>query len=205
MPIFDWFNHYKDRSGLNWHIIEMIYRIADLKVLNSFKTILGVGSGRAFIEDLLSQNRFTVASDVNPELMRLAKEHRKNIKGFMVCDGFKLPFKDQSFDCVYSQGLMEHFEESKAIDMLREMGRVGENVIFSVPLHSYKGNPIGIEYRRKPEEWLKISSNIFKFGTFLFYLNKEEAVFIASNKPLFPIKGFKIVELLKTLFLISRT
>jgi len=200
MSLFNWFNHYKDRSGLYWYIVEITYRIVDLKVLTNFKTILGVGSGRAFLENFLSKNRFVIASDVNLKLMHLAKEHRKNIRDFIACDGFKLPFKDQSFDCAYSQGLMEHFEVTKAIKLLNEMSRVGENVVFSVPLQSYKGQPLGIEYHRRPEEWLKILSNLFQFRKILFYPKKTEAVFIASNKALPQFKRFKTIEPLKMLF-----
>lgn len=197
MPIFDWFDHYKGRFGLKWFFAETIYRLADLNILADFETILGVGSGRAFLENLLSKNRFIVVSDINPALMHLAKEHRKNMKGFMVCDGFSLPFKRQSFDCVYSQGLMEHFEETQATSILNEMGRVGQNVVFSVPLHSYGGKTLGIEYHRKPEEWHRILSNIFQFRKTVFYPNKKEAVFIASNKPLSLSSGFKTIVALK--------
>jgi ubiquinone/menaquinone biosynthesis C-methylase UbiE len=197
MPVFDWFGHYKNRFGLKWHIVEIPYRIVDLEVLANFETILGVGSGRALFENLLSKNKSIIASDVSPALMHLAKKHGKNIKGFMACDVFSLPFKDQSFDCVYSQGLMEHFEETEAADILREMGRAAEYAVFSVPLHTYRGQPLEFEYHRRPEEWLKILSTVFRFRKALPYPTRTEAVFMASQKQLPKIKRFKTLEILK--------
>jgi hypothetical protein len=45
MPLFDWFDHYKQRFGLYWYIVEITYRIVDLRVLTNLKTILGVENG----------------------------------------------------------------------------------------------------------------------------------------------------------------
>ncbi len=197
MAVVNWRRHYEARFGSRWYFTEMLYRITDLKVLVNFKSILGVGSGRAFTENLFSKDKFVIASDRSTKLVHITKKHAKNTQGFLACDGFKLPFKNQSFECVFSQGLLEHFDLKQAVLLLKEMGRVGETVVFSVPLDKYKGHAFGKEYRRKPEEWLKILSNIFKFKKALLYFNKSEAVFVASNKPLSKIKRFGEVEVLK--------
>ena len=50
--------------------------------------------------------------------------------------GFILPFKDNSFDAVYSEGVLEHFPQAQSEAMLREHVRVckeGGQVIVSVP------------------------------------------------------------------------
>lgn len=62
----------------------------------------------------------------------------------MACDVFSLPFKDQSFDCIYSQGLMEHFDEPKATVILREMRRLAEYVVFSGSIAHLQGGTIGV-------------------------------------------------------------
>ena len=73
-------------------------------------------------------------------LSRLAKEldcrcvgvDLEAIKG----SGFILPFKDNSFDAVYSEGVLEHFPQAQSEAMLREHVRVcreGGLVIVSVP------------------------------------------------------------------------
>jgi ubiquinone/menaquinone biosynthesis C-methylase UbiE len=194
MAVVDWHHHYEARFGLRWYFTEMLYRITDLKVLANLKTILGVGSGRAFAENLFSNDRFVIASDRSAELLHIAKKHATNTQVFLACDGFELPFKNQSFECVYSQGLLEHFDVTEATRLLREMGRVGGTVVFSVPLESYKGQPLGTEYHRKSEEWMKILSNLFQFTKALLYFNRREAVFVASNRQLLNIKRLGAVE-----------
>jgi ubiquinone/menaquinone biosynthesis C-methylase UbiE len=204
MTVVDWHHHYEVRFGLRWYFTEMLYRITDLKVLVNFKTILGVGSGRAFTENLFSKDKFVIASDRSAELVRIAKKHARNAKSFVACDGFELPFKNQSFECVYSQGLLEHFDLTEATRLLKEMRRVGETIVFSVPLDSYKGSPLGTEYHRKPEEWMKILSNLFQFKKALPYFNRREAVFVASNKSLLKIKRFGAAEVFKRILLVPK-
>jgi ubiquinone/menaquinone biosynthesis C-methylase UbiE len=204
MALVNWRRHYEVRFGSRWYFTEMLYRITDLKVLVNFKSILGVGSGRAFAENLFSRDKFVIASDRSVKLVHVAKKHARNTKTFLACDGFKLPFKTQSFECVFSQGLLEHFDLKVALLLLKEMGRVGETVVFSVPLDKYTGQPFGKEYRRKPEEWMGILSRIFQFTKALLYFNKKEAVFVASNKPLSKIKRFSEVEVLKRILLAPR-
>jgi ubiquinone/menaquinone biosynthesis C-methylase UbiE len=204
MAVVNWRRHYEARFGSRWYFTEMLYRITDLKALVNFKSILGVGSGRAFTENLFSKDKFVVASDRSTKLVHITKKHTKNTQDFMACDGFTLPFKTQSFECVFSQGLLEHFDLKPVVLLLKEMGRVGETVVFSVPLDKYKGHAFGKEYRRKPEEWLKILSKIFTFKKALLYFNKSEAVFVASNKPLSKIKRFSEVEVLKRILLAPR-
>ncbi len=197
MGLVNWRRHYEAKFGSRWYFTEMLYRITDLKVLTNFKSILGVGSGRAFTENLFSKDKFVIASDRSVKLLKIAKNHAKNAKIFLACDGFKLPFKNQSFECVFSQGLLEHFDLKTALLLLKEMGRVGETVVFSVPLDRYKGQPFGKEYRRKPEEWMGILSKLFQFTKALLYFNKREAVFVASTKPLSKTKRFGEVEVFK--------
>ena len=204
MALINWRRHYEAKFGSRWYFTEMLYRITDLKVLVNFKTILGVGSGRAFTENLFSKDKFVIATDRSAKLVHIAKKHAKNTKRFLACDGFKLPFKTQSFECVFSQGLLEHFNLKDAKLLLKEMGRVGETVVFSVPLDKYKGQPFGKEYRRKTEEWMEILSHLFQFTRALLYLNKREAVFVASNKPVSKIKRLGEVEALKRILLAPR-
>ncbi len=196
MALVNWFNQYERKFGYRWYFPELLYRLADLKVLTDFKSVLGVGSGRAFTENMLARNGYVIASDTNTQLVHIAKKHAQKVV-FLACNGFNLPFQDQSFACVYSQGLLEHFGAQSANKLLKEMGRVGETVVFSVPLDSCRASPLGIEYRRKPSEWRRILSDIFGFAVVLFYFNGEEAVFVASDKPLQGKTDFSATKALK--------
>lgn len=179
----DWHDFYEVKFGARQYFSELLYRIVDVRALLDFDSVLGVGSGRAFAKKLLSRDKFVIASDRNVALARVAKKHAGKV-GFLGCDGFNLPFKNQSFECVYSQGLLEHFDVPSAKNLLREMGRVGETVVFSVPLEGYDAELLGVEYRRKADDWKKLVSDVFSFVDVQLYFYKREAVLTGSNTPL---------------------
>ena len=92
----------------------------------------------------------------------------------MACDVFSLPFKDRSFDCIYSQGLMEHFDETKVTVILREMRRVAEYVVFSVPLHTYRGNHWSLSIIGKLKSGWRSSQLFFDSGLFFLTLRERK-------------------------------
>jgi len=74
-------------------------------------------------------------------------------------DGFSLPFRDESFEVVYSEGVIEHFPIERSAEMLREHVRVcrrGGLVIVSVPnkfaiVHSLTKRLLGSRFLFAPE------------------------------------------------------
>ncbi len=52
------------------------------------------------------------------------------------CDARKLPFKEKSFDLVYSTGLLEHFDKSDQERIVNENCRVSRDIICQVPTNS---------------------------------------------------------------------
>ena len=48
-------------------------------------------------------------------------------------DIFNLPFKSKTFDVVFNQGVMEHFNDSQFIDALRQMSRICKQIVVIVP------------------------------------------------------------------------
>lgn len=56
-------------------------------------------------------------------MKRIADEEKMDVR-IIGGDTFRLPFKDGSFDVIFHQGLLEHFREEKARDLLRENIRV---------------------------------------------------------------------------------
>jgi SAM-dependent methyltransferase len=73
-----------------------------------------------------------------------------HVPGLVVADGGRMPFRDGSFDLVFSQGFLEHFEDP--LPMLREQQRVtrsGGHVVVNVP---QKYNPYTLYKRRRIRE-----------------------------------------------------
>ncbi|MCA9427288.1 MAG: methyltransferase domain-containing protein, partial [Candidatus Omnitrophica bacterium] len=102
-----------------------------LEELSKHKTILEVGSGMGRYTKLIPRV-------VGLEYSRPFLDHcRENIQGlFLRGDGFHIPFKDNSFDCVFSSGVLEHFDDR--VRFAKEHLRVckpGGKVVITVPAH----------------------------------------------------------------------
>jgi hypothetical protein len=71
-------------------------------------------------------------------------------------DMFKLEFQDRSFDLVYHQGVLEHFDDERIVAALSEQGRVGQWVVFHVPNRRYPTRPFGDERLLSNGHWKKL-------------------------------------------------
>ncbi len=116
---------------------------------------VGVGSGRMSI--FLSWLGFDVIGmDNNPKIVKIATQTKKNLNGsasFQAADAFNLPYKNNTIDCVFSQGFFEHFHDDEIIHLLNEELRVAKTVIFSVPNNYYKKKDFGNERLLSKERW----------------------------------------------------
>lgn len=106
--------------------------LAKLKTLGAKFLEVGCGPG---LESLILQHDgyFAVATDVDAEIPAKILVPF-GIEKIVRCDCTILPFRDKSFDAVYSSGLVEHFEEDEIKTMLTEQARVAKYVYFEVPV-----------------------------------------------------------------------
>ena len=86
--------------------------------------ILECGCGQGYMSSLLAKSNNVTALDISDEALKITKFNFVNnytdgnlVKG----DIFNMPFKDNSFNVVWNQGVLEHFNPINAI---REMLRV---------------------------------------------------------------------------------
>lgn len=100
------------------------------KKLKKNSKILEIGCGCG--EGLMQfRDYFTVGVDISEESLKLSKKNNENLVN---ADLFKLPFRENSFDLVYSSGLLEHFKIEKARMALLEIKRVSKGeIIIIVP------------------------------------------------------------------------
>jgi len=167
----DFFSFYQSKFGPDYYQGELNARLPEIYTLREYQTILGVGSGRAIIEDYLASiGRKVIASDINPQLVHLARNKLRFLTNYIIADCWHLPFAENSFEAVYSQGLLEHFEPEEQLVILREMWRVcSKGVIFAVPAPDYSFQDFGREYRFSKKEWqerLKNPFNNFSISTY---------------------------------------
>ena len=91
---------------------------------------IGCGSGGGLKQ---FKDHFIVGLDISDEALKLSKKYTNNL---IRADLFKLPFKDESFDLVYSSGLLEHFKIEKSKEAMMEIKRVtkkGGEIIIILP------------------------------------------------------------------------
>jgi SAM-dependent methyltransferase len=131
---------------------------------------LGSGSGELSAH-LACQGRQVTLLDFSQDqllfankLFELSHIHGKFIHGDVLN---KLPFQDKSFDCVWSSGLLEHFEDKEIEYILSESVRVSKNIVLAlVP------NAASIAYRIG--KWYQEKENAWKWG---------------MERPMFSLKG----------------
>ena len=108
----------------------------------AFKTYLDIGCGSGFFSWLIHTVRprmeFTLLDYSVPGMlhakntMRAAGVDVDLVQG----DAFRLPFRDGVFSLSSTAGLLEHFEEEKQREILREQARISSNILCQIPLDS---------------------------------------------------------------------
>lgn len=130
------------------------------------KKVLEVGSGTGAMSVFLSYLGFDVVSlDNDKQVLEQVKKMSKNLNGkvnFVFGDGFKMDYKDNDFDVVFHQGLLEHFEDGDIIKLLKEQLRVGKKVVLSVPNNFYPTKDFGNERLLTKNYWEKLLGKHFK-------------------------------------------
>jgi len=178
---FDFFEFYRKRLTPSHYYGELSSRATALKVLMNYSSILGVGSARAILEDhLASLGKRVVASDIDPRFKDLVLPLYQALKEYITCDVRAIPFPDNSFECVYSQGLFEHYPIKEVHKGVKEMLRVASKaVVIDIPLKDCKEPELGEkEFRRTQKEWLKIFAKWgFKVKA-IPYREGQECVFV---------------------------
>ena len=127
--------------------VDAIYRL--LKPKKGFKILdLGCGTGYASLmyEGFAKNDIKVVSVDFSKSSVILGKKYSIEFginRDFMVGDGTNLPFKSNSFDCVFCINLLHHIKNHQCI--LEEMARVGKTVCCIEPNSM---NPVQRRYQK---------------------------------------------------------
>ena len=120
-----------DVYGTDERIVENLSKHVDLKA----RMVLEVGAGTGRDTDkIASRDAIAYALDYSEESLSLMSRSVRHSVHIVCGDAFTLPFKNESFDVVYHQGLLEHFRNPG--DMLDEHIRVlktGGTLLVDVP------------------------------------------------------------------------
>ena len=127
------------------------------------KAVLEVGCGSARMSALLKRLRpdYQVrATDIDPKVCASASRivERLKVDVDIECfDALSVPYADQSWDVVVSQGLVEHYDDEWIRKFVAEQTRVARWLYLDIPLvhMMMAGHAYGDERRRFAHEWLQ--------------------------------------------------
>lgn len=114
--------------------------IENSKKFNGGKKVLEVGAGRGSLSAFFSQNGYsTTLLDSSKEILKIAKTifDKNQLKAeYILGDANAIEFGDETFDIVFSIGLLEHFDDvSKPIsEQLRVLSKGGIWIGYIVPI-----------------------------------------------------------------------
>lgn len=86
----------------------------------AYKNVLEVGCGTGLTKDCFAGDYTGV--DINPEYIRLVSGRGGGI--FLVADATSLPFGPETYDLVFTVGVLHHLDQQGRAMMLSEMARV---------------------------------------------------------------------------------
>lgn len=143
----DWYDVYCaqiEKSGGNKLYMDFKIKhkkklIKILKKESNNGKIIEIGSGTGIICSKLANDGYDVFGiDVNPKIIELAKQLEKEYFGenkvnFIQKSMFELDFPKKSFDLCYSVGVLEHFDDEKIVDTIKQQLYISKKVIIVIP------------------------------------------------------------------------
>ncbi|MBI2421725.1 MAG: methyltransferase domain-containing protein [Candidatus Hydrogenedentes bacterium] len=158
-----WSDYYQADYGLpqiHRHLTNMAPFIRTCESFAAGPRFLEIGTGTGLVSVYFSQCGHKVTGlDYDQGILALNRAFNSRFCGqarFLAGDLFALPFKADSFDLCFHQGLMEHFDPAEITASLQDQVRIARRVVFSVPTVHWKGGVFGNERMMTGAHWMEI-------------------------------------------------
>lgn len=130
------FDYFEERKGATKHDERRVKEYIISKVPKDVSSILDVGCGSGWVAEHYIKKLIKVHSlDISITNPSKAMQHYPGQKHFgVVADSFRLPFVDNSFDCVIASEIIEHVVNP--VEFIKEVFRVvkkGGRLIITTP------------------------------------------------------------------------
>jgi 2-polyprenyl-3-methyl-5-hydroxy-6-metoxy-1,4-benzoquinol methylase len=177
----NWAKWYKEHNpGYNVLTTGQTIMVLIQKITSMGQTFIEWGYGTGYTAIALANlGKSVQAYDIEPGLLPYAMSARAeeliNLNGRVgfTCDKQML----RRADIVYSQGLLEHFEPLKVVDLIKEMlSYANSAVVFSVPSENYPQRDFGDEKLLTLEAWEQILQPFADKLTQLFYYERDQHI-----------------------------
>ena len=128
------------------------------------KKVMEAGCGTGLMAGYLQKKGLDVtALDLSKKVLDYANEIASQSKVILPCkyeqgDILNLNYKNKTFDVVYSNGVMEHFNDNEIISILKQEMKISKYVIFGIPSTYFGMNEkmLGNERGLTLKEWKKL-------------------------------------------------
>lgn len=148
-------------NNISYHefFIELIKKYSKLSAAGRPARIIEVGLGNGTMSVYFSRdcNYDVYGIDNDIQVLNHNIKLNKKLGGyakFMLVDAFDLNlFQEKFFDVSFSQGTLEHFENSSIVQLIRKQLDVSKYVIFSVPSINWPTRELGNERKMSLEDW----------------------------------------------------
>ena len=210
----DWYDVYLDEISLKKDLKGYVdYKIKNKKKLINLikkyspnKKVMEAGCGTGIIATYMASLGYDVTEvDIDKKILGLAKKVSKEYitngtPKFVQKDLLKLDFKKNEFDCIFSNGVLEHFSDEEIIKILSLELEQAKYVIVGIPTTFFNKSEalhgderfLGNDYWRNL--FKKCNSKIIEEASYDYRTFKE---YLQSMNKLFRGKPFKIFVLEK--------
>ncbi len=182
-----WGHFYEGSGDIDYYNRHVEIHRPFLERVLSFKPkrILEAGCGSGIMSIFFSEQGIeSVAVDRDETILRHAVETNIKLGGkavFRRADIFGLDFKDDEFDAVFSQGVLEHFEDDRIRAAMKEALRVAPRVWVSVPSKYYNHKDFGDERLLSSGEWREILEPVGEVKTDYYYFIRVKRNFLLKR------------------------
>ena len=210
----DWYDIYLEEISLKGNMVDYVnYKIKNKKKLINLiikyspnKKIMEAGTGTGIISTYMSSLGYDVTEiDIDRRIQSLAKKiSREYIKGskpkFVIKDILKLDYDDNFFDVIFSNGVLEHFNDEDIIKILTSEIKQANYVIVGVPTRFFNVDEAlhGDERFFKISKWRELieksNGKIIEEASYDYRTFKEK---IFEIKKIFRVKPFKLFVIKK--------
>lgn len=150
-------------------------------------TALEAGSGPANMSSFLAMAGIkAIAVDNDPGVLEVAKESAQRWAvqpEFVEHDIFKLDELGREVDVVFSQGVLEHFQDDEIRKLTEQALAIAPRFVFSVPSKWYGHQDFGNERLMLAEDWERILSGLGRIKTTPYFFARRRYTY-ALSKPL---------------------
>lgn len=184
-----WTSFYKEGATLETFFGTLAHHEPLMRALLADRpgTALEAGSGPAIMSSFLQMAGIqTVAVDNDPGVLQVARESAARWAvqpEFVEGDIFELEALGRSVDVVFSQGVLEHFDDAQIRKATEQALVVAPKFVFSVPSKWYGHKDYGNERLMLAPEWESILKGLGKVTTEPYFFARRRYTY-ALKKPL---------------------